>query len=69
MLIPVLDSTGNQIAWIDHLKLEEGSLFRMGERVVQLNAASELLEVPVGVIDPTDLADVADDGRSSLSML
>ncbi len=60
MLIPVLDSAGNQIAWIDHLKLEEGSLFRMGERVFRLNAASELLEVAVGVIEPLDLIDVAD---------
>ncbi len=61
MLIPVLDTTGSQIAWIDHLKLEEGSLFRMGERVFRLNAANELLEVAVGVIDPADLVAVADD--------
>jgi hypothetical protein len=29
-LFPVLDTAGNQIAWIDHMDLEVGGLFRIG---------------------------------------
>lgn len=61
MLIPVLGTTGKQIAWIDHLKLEEGSLFREGERVFRLAEDGTLRQVRAGAIDPADLIHVAAD--------
>ena len=60
MLIPVLDTAGKQIAWIDHVKLEEGSLFREGERVFRLAEDGTLRQVRVGMIDPGDLIEIAD---------
>jgi len=60
VLIPVLDIAGKQIAWIDHLKLEDGSLFRQGERLFRLAEDGTLRQVPVGTIDPADLIDIAD---------
>lgn len=59
MLIPVIDHASNQIAWIDHLKLEEGSLFRAGERVFRLEEDGTLRQVQIGMIDPGDLIHVA----------
>ncbi len=59
VLIPVLDIAGNQVAWIDHLKLELGSLFREGERVFRLAEDGTLRQVRVGMIDAADLVDVA----------
>ena len=61
MLIPVLDITGKQIAWIDHMKLEEGSLFREGERVFRLAEDGTLRQLRTGMIDPVDLIDVTED--------
>jgi hypothetical protein len=61
MLIPVLDTAGKQIAWIDHVKLEDGSLFREGERVFRLAEDGTLRQVRTGMIDPVDLIDVTDD--------
>jgi hypothetical protein len=60
MLIPVLDLAGKQIAWIDHLKLEDGSLFREGERVFRLAEDGTLRQVRTGMIDPADLIKIAD---------
>jgi hypothetical protein len=60
VLIPVLDTAGNQIAWIDHLKLEDGSLFREGERVFRLAEDGTLRQVRTGMIDPADLIKIAD---------
>ena len=60
MLIPVLDTAGKQIAWIDHLNLEKDSLFREGERVFRLAEDGTLRQVRVGMIDPADLIGVAD---------
>jgi len=59
VLIPVLDTAGKQIAWIDHLKLEEGSLFREGERVFRLSEDGTLRQVRAGMINTADLIDVA----------
>lgn len=57
--MPVLDTADRQIAWIDHLKLEEGSLFLEGERVFRLAEDGTLRQVRVGTIDPADLIQVA----------
>ena len=61
MLIPVLDTAGNQIAWIDHLKLEDGSLFREGERVFRLAEDGTLRQVQVGTINAADLINATED--------
>ena len=61
MLIPVLDTAGKQIAWIDHLKLEDGSLFREGARVFRLAEDGTLQQVRTGMIDSVDLIDVIED--------
>lgn len=60
MLIPVLDLAGKQIAWIDHLKLQEGSLFREGERMFRLAEDGTLRQVRVGMMNPADLIEIAD---------
>jgi hypothetical protein len=60
MLIPVLNTASKEIAGIDHLRLEEGGLFREGERVFRLAEDGALRQVRVGMIDPADLIEVAD---------
>lgn len=47
MLIPVLDVAGNQIAWIDHVNLEVGGLFRIGASTFSLRDDGSLQEVEV----------------------
>ena len=59
MLIPVLDITGNQIAWIDHLNLEEGSLFRDGEMIFRLRDDGVLQEVTVHALATDALIEIA----------
>ena len=61
MLIPVIDTAGKQIAWIDHLKLEECSLFREGERVFRLAEDGTLRQVQVGTINAADLINATED--------
>ena len=47
MLVPVLDTAGKQIAWIDHVDLEVGELFRIGASTFSLRDDGLLQEVEV----------------------
>jgi hypothetical protein len=47
MLIPVLDTAGKQIAWIDHADLQVGELFKIGASTFSLRDDGTLQEVEV----------------------
>jgi hypothetical protein len=59
MLISVLDTAGKQIAWIDHVKLATGTLFRDGDLVFRLREDGILQEATVQVLDTDAKIEVA----------
>jgi len=62
MIVPMIDITGKQVGWIDHLKLDSpGNVYQHDDKLFTYTSRGMLQEIEPATLDPSDIVPMTEE--------